>query len=97
MIRFEVALSPQRIVTVALAASDPDEKATVEFDGHPDDVDTVRDLVFASHGIDGRLIEERTTPVDLDVAMSGRWLRELGPKRLEGDEILARYVRQDVR
>ncbi|MEQ9503517.1 MAG: hypothetical protein RIT81_42070 [Deltaproteobacteria bacterium] len=93
MIRYRVSLSEQRVVIVSLDSDDPDKHATIELEGHPSDVAQVRHMLDFSNGIDGRLIEERTTPVDLDVAMHGKWLRDYA-ERLEGEEILARYVRR---
>ncbi len=43
------------------------------------------------------MIEQKTTPVDLSVAMKGRWLRAYDPICLEGASILEQYVRKDVR
>jgi hypothetical protein len=94
MMRYRVTLGPKRIVYVVLRSDHPDGFAPIELEGHPTDVEAVKQRLFVSHGIDGHLIEEKTTPVDLDVAMKGKWLRECSPERLEGDEILARYVRK---
>lgn len=94
MIEYLVSLAPGggRDVRVTLDADHPDRWAPIVCEGHPADVLMVEELLFASHGIDGRLIGRDTTPVDLDVAMKGRWLREYAT-RLAGEEILARYVR----
>ncbi|MEM6989343.1 MAG: hypothetical protein AAF721_02560 [Myxococcota bacterium] len=97
MMRYELSLGPGRPVTVLLPAGGPDEFAPLEVKGHPSDVAEVEDRLFFSHGIDGRMIERATTPVDLDVAMCGHYLRGLSPRRISGAEILARYVRKDVR
>lgn len=94
--RYRVELSPRRVVFVVLDQDDPDGYADVAFEGHPDDVASVKDRLDMSHGIDGRLIEERTTPMDLDVAMRGRWLGPIAIREA-GEDVLARYVRRPVK
>ena len=97
MMRYRLSLGPGRSVQVDLPSDDPDGFAALKVTGHPLDVETVEELLYASVGIDGRFIEARTTPVDLDVAMKGPYLIGCEPVRLDGDEVLARYVRKEVR
>ncbi len=96
MMRYRVELGPRRVVFVVLDQSDPDGYAEVTFEGHPDDVDSVKDRLSMSHGIDGRLIEARTTPMDLDVAMRGKWLGPIA-ERVAGEDVVARYERKPVK
>lgn len=77
MIRYHLELGPTRDVVVSLDAEGPDDFATLRFEGHPADVETVKELVERSAGYDGKLIETVTTPLDLEVAMKGRWLSEV--------------------
>lgn len=95
--RYRLSLGPGRDVEVELPTDDPDGYATLKVTGHPLDVESLEELLYASVGIDGRFIEKRTTPVDLDVAMKGPYLLGCEPVRLEGDEVLEGYVRKEVR
>lgn len=97
MMRYKVSLGPGREVEVVLAAAGPDDFAPVQMNGHPADILMVEELLYMSHGVDGRLITKKTTPVDLTVAMKGKWLRAYDPICLEGEEIVRGYVHQDVR
>ncbi len=97
MMHYKIYLGPCRYVHVRLPVDDPDGFAPLRFEGNPIDVAHIEDLLLASAGIDGRSIEHVTTPIDLDIAMNGRWLRSYASVRLEGAEVVTGYVHRDVR
>ena len=97
MMHYRIYLGPARYVHVRLGSSDPDGYAPLKYDGDPYDVAMIEDLLLASAGIDGRSIEPVTTPIDLEIAMKGRWLRRYATVRLEGAQVVHGYVHRDVR
>lgn len=94
MIRYELTMRGGKKVEVTLAVSEPEDYGTLKFSGEPTAVGDAEWALYGAYGIDGHLIREETTPVDLAAAMDNPAMRALFPRRLAGDEILSRYVRR---
>jgi hypothetical protein len=75
-------------VHVALDATNADQYVPLSFEGKDHPIDLVREHLLRSHGMDGHLIEEKTTPLDLDMAMSSPFMKQFSPELVEGGEIL---------
>ena|SRR5947209_3560417 len=93
MMRYKLTTPSRQVVQVSLDAKGPDEVAPIRYEGAEIQVWYVQENLQRSHGIDGHLIEDQTTPVDLDVAMKSPRMQNYAPQLLEGAEILAKYVR----
>lgn len=73
---------------VILPTDDPDGDAQLEFEGHSHVIMLAREVLLSSSGINGHAIREWTTPLDLNVAMHGRRMKEFEPELIEGHEIV---------
>lgn len=76
-------------VLVWLDARYLDERAQLHIDGEPMLVAAVRAALDQAQGRWCRDIGERTTPIDVDVAMHGRTMRPFEPALIEGAYVLA--------
>jgi hypothetical protein len=94
MIRYELTATRDRKVTLTLNVQEPEAWGQLEFEGDEAAIDDVKWGLFGCLGLDGHLIRESTTPIDLAAAMGNVPMRPFAPKRVAGDEILARYVRK---
>lgn len=97
MIRYQLTMRAGQKVEITLAVAEPEDYGRLQFTGEPAAVSDAEWALYGASGIDGHLIREETTPVDLAAAMGDPAMRALFPKRLAGDEILSRYVRRPPR
>ena len=81
-------------VVVRLDVEGPDDYGPIQFEGQPDAVSSIRQVVFGAPAIAAYSLGAETTPADLDFAMGSPALRKYRPELLEGQAILDRYVRQ---
>lgn len=72
---------PRKQAWVTLQAPDRESPGRLEFAGDPLLVARVRDALLASYGFRGRFIEEETTPMDLEIAMTGWQMEPFAPER----------------
>lgn len=95
MIRYELTMRGGKQVEVILDVAEPEAYGPIEFRGQPLAIQDAEWALYGASGLDGHLIREETTPVDLAAAMGDPAMRALSPKRLEGDAVLAGYVRRN--
>jgi hypothetical protein len=67
-----------------------DERALVQIEGDSLLTKMVRMALESAPGFRGSPLQERTTPVDLSIAMSSSQMRRFEPELLEGKEVLQR-------
>lgn len=93
MMRFRLTVSPMRYVHVSVDSKDPDRSADVRYEGDPVPISEVRERLMRTQGMDGRLLEPKTTPLDLWAAMSKPMMKPYAPECLEGQDLLAKTKR----
>jgi hypothetical protein len=92
MLRYQLTVRG-KTVTITLDVAGPEDYGTLQFAGDPSAISDVQWDLYGCLGMDGHLIRENTCPIDLAAAMDNLPMRPYAPRRLAGDEILARYVR----
>lgn len=68
MIRYDLRYK-NSVASVILNAKGPDQSAPIQYEGSPEVVSLIKDWLPSAYGAFGHLIGERTTPIDLKVAM----------------------------
>lgn len=97
MIRYRIVIPDGRTVTVSIDVSGPNDAGPILFEGLGLDVRDVKRRLLSSHGLDGHLVDEETTPVDLDLALRGQFFDGFDRELVEGQAILDRFERKLVR
>lgn len=96
MMRYELTTPDRETVFIVLDSDDPDGFAELVFEGRPTQIFYVQANLHLCHGLDGHLIEEHTTPVDLDIALKSKRMAGYRAKLLLGQEVLAKFVRHEA-
>lgn len=94
MIRYELTMRGGKKVEVTLEVADPEGFGPLQFSGEAAAIRDAEWALYGASGLDGHLIREETTPVDLAAAMTDPAMKALFPKRLAGDEVLAKHARR---
>lgn len=78
---FERPGSPPAEAWVSLDTAGHEIPGPLVFEGPAELVEDVREALLASYGFRGRFIEEITTPMDLEIAMSGWQMKPFEPQK----------------
>ncbi|MBI3930084.1 MAG: hypothetical protein HY319_31380 [Armatimonadetes bacterium] len=74
---------PRREAWVILEAATKHDEAPLQFEGEERLLAHIRERLFSSYGFRGRFIEERTTPMDLQIAMENEIMAPFEPERVD--------------
>ena len=94
--RWKLTYLPMLFVDVSLEADHGDDHGKLAFQGDAYPVSVVRDYLLQSHGLDGHILAEETTPADLNAAMRSEWMKRFAPELVSGAELLKTTKRRGL-
>lgn len=79
---------PRAEVFITLDAGARDQDAELRFEGDPRWLEPLKERLFMSYGFRARMIEEVTSPMDLDAALKGEFMRPYQAELVSGEAVL---------